>query len=131
MIIKKPVKEKKKYDGPSYVECRVAVDQSHHKEVKKQPTKEILKGKTMMTRDEQRAKDTNNKMACVGLYCHLLNLMDEILNGRSHKLTDFQEFIQYAPPTLKVQVLQKLAEKQEEMTKRVHVLSDMVTMEKS
>lgn len=54
-----------------------------------------------LTRDEQRRRSTNDAMIAVGLECHLRNLVREIHSGEFHKLQEFQQFVQYAPPEMK------------------------------
>jgi|HubBroStandDraft_2_1064218.scaffolds.fasta_scaffold15098_3 hypothetical protein len=49
---------------------------------------------------EQREHETRMMMLAIGLECHLRNLMAEILAGDVSKISEFQEFIQFAPPSL-------------------------------
>lgn len=62
----------------------------------------------ILTRAQQRAKDTQSTMTSVQLECHLHNLIRDILTGDTSKLVEFQQFIQYTPPATKTRLLNQL-----------------------
>ena len=61
-------------------------------------------GKTELAR----RRETHRLMVGVGLVCHLHNLVREILAGDASKLPEFQEFVQYAPMSVKAKILDLL-----------------------
>ena len=64
----------------------------------------------IMTRSEQRQQSTNRKMMAVGLYCHLRNLLRNILAGDATLLPEFQQMVQHAPAGTREALLQRLEE---------------------
>lgn len=62
----------------------------------------------VLSKDEQRARADRLLRAEVGLNSHLRNLIREISAGRMEMLTEFQQMVQYAPPALKVEMLDLL-----------------------
>lgn len=64
---------------------------------------------TLLSRDEQRIKARHKLMLSVGLCAHLQNLIREIKAGNINKLTEFQQFVQYAPTEMKSKLLNDLA----------------------
>lgn len=62
----------------------------------------------MLTREEQRARETRQHMLAFQLWCHLQNLITEIKAGDTTKLCEFQQFVQYAPDKMKIQLLETL-----------------------
>lgn len=62
----------------------------------------------ILTREEQRIKQSHNQMLSIQLDCHLHNLISDILKGDANKLPEFQQFIQYAPPEMKLRMIENL-----------------------
>jgi hypothetical protein len=62
----------------------------------------------MLTREEQRARASRRLMTSVGLHAHLRNLIREIKAGDASKLSEFQQFVQYAPAEMKSQLLNEM-----------------------
>lgn len=58
--------------------------------------------------DLARAREARQLKVAVGLHCHLHNLCEDILNGDADKLAEFQEYLQYAPPSTKESIQRKL-----------------------
>jgi hypothetical protein len=61
-----------------------------------------------LSRDEQRRNHSQNVMAAINLECHLHNLVRSIIEGDTTKLSEFQQFIQYAPIAMKERIDQLL-----------------------
>ena len=55
-----------------------------------------------------RNRENARLMVSVGLWANLHNLADEILAGKVEKLPEFQQMIQYAPQSLKTELLNKI-----------------------
>ena len=72
------------------------------------------RGNAMLTRDEQRTRHQLRSQLAVGLWCHLHNLMEDVLAGDVKKAQEFQQFIQYAPQEMREEILEKLEAKNEE-----------------
>lgn len=62
----------------------------------------------VLTRAEQRTRATNRSILSIQLWAHLNNLVDEILAGDASRLSEFQQFIQYAPDNLRMELLNRL-----------------------
>jgi hypothetical protein len=55
-----------------------------------------------------KGREAAKLMVGVGLVAHLHNLVEDILKGDASKLSDFQQYIQFAPNNVKQRLLQKI-----------------------
>jgi hypothetical protein len=63
----------------------------------------------MKTRGQQRTEAEQRLMNSVQLHAHLSNLIREIIvEKKTDKLIEFQQFIQYAPPEMRQEMLRKI-----------------------
>ncbi len=59
----------------------------------------------MMTRQQQRDRDSARMMLSIQLEAHLRNLVSEVKGGNLTKLIEFQQAAQYAPSEMKDRIL--------------------------
>ena len=62
----------------------------------------------ILTRDEQRSRASQSAQNTVNLWFHLQNLIREIRAGDTGKLSEFQQFVQYAPEGMREQLLDQI-----------------------
>jgi hypothetical protein len=62
----------------------------------------------MLNRADQRRRQDRSLMLSVQLYAHFHNLVDAILAGDASKLSEFQQYIQYAPPLMREELLRRV-----------------------
>ena len=61
-----------------------------------------------LSKVEQRRRKTDSQIVSIGLWCELQNLLRQSLAGDDQSLIEFQQAIQYAPESMKMELLDQM-----------------------